>query len=560
MNARRFVARSIYLLTNRNFSGFGSSIQQDTSPVSSKLISEFLKSNHSSGNFNWATLTSTFGSIPLTQHIIESVLLQLKEPIYAKKALSFFHWCASDSNPSPFQHGPRSYCLMVHILVHAGFLRDAHALLESSINRNFSLVETIWDTYASVLPGSRVFDILVQTYVKLSMVAPAFDACKYVIERGFSPTLISFNELLCKAQRLSEFELAWKVFEYMLERRVYPNKTTYEVMVDLLCKEGSLNKVIDVVNKICGRKGGPPGTYVNVALVLRILRDGRLDEGMLLLKRMLQKDMVFDNIYNSLVIFAYCNNGNLSLAYEQHEDMVKRGTSTNAFVYTCFIGANSKEGNLEKSTHLFHEMISVGLRPYDETYNYLIVGCCSKKGRESEALYYCEKMINEGFLPDSFTCKVLFGSMGSNGDVNKANEMLTVMIDKGFVPDEKIYLQLIDGYGLIGDVNGVLKTYYEMEYRGLNLVTEVFNSLIRNLCACGVLNEAEKFLDILKKRGFTPNGLSYDMIINGYCEKGQMKNALYWYDDMQRSLLVPSGGVFMKLVEGVIVKRKKDVV
>jgi hypothetical protein len=65
------------------------------------------------------------------------------------------------------------------------------------------------------------------------MVAPAFDACKYVI----SPSLISFNELSHKAQRLSEFVIAWKVFEYMLGRRVYPNKTTSEVMVDLLCKK-----------------------------------------------------------------------------------------------------------------------------------------------------------------------------------------------------------------------------------------------------------------------------------------------------------------------------------
>ncbi|KAJ4817068.1 Pentatricopeptide repeat (PPR) superfamily protein [Rhynchospora pubera] len=556
MNARRFVARSISVLTKRHFS-ISNSTQQDATPISSShIISNFLKSTHDSTTCNWATLTTTFGPTPLTQPVIESVLLRLKEPVHARKALSFFHWCSSNSNPAPCQHGLRSYCLMVHILVRAGFLRDAHVLLESAIKRDFSLVETIWDTYELVLPGSRVFDLLVQTYSKLSMVMPAFDACKSVMERGFSPTLISFNALLRKAQRLSEFEIAWKVFEYMLERRVYPNKGTYEVMVDLLCKEGSLNKVTGVVNQICGKKGGPPGTYVNVALVLRIFSDGRIDQGMLLLKRMLQKDMVFDNIYHSLIIFTYCNNGHLSLAYEQHEDMIKRGTSANAFVYTCLIGANSKEGDLEKSTQLFHEMISVGLRPYDETYNYLILGCCVKKGREREALYYCEKMINEGFFPDNFTCSKFFGAIGSNGDVDKANELLGVMIDKGFVPDENIYLRLIDGYGLIGDVNGVLKTYYEMEFRSLNLGTEVFDSLIRNFCACGVLNQAEKFLDILRKRGLAPSAYLYELLIDGFCEKGGIKSALYWYDEMQRSLLLPSGDTFMKLVKGVIAKRK----
>jgi hypothetical protein len=48
-------------------------------------------------------------------------------------------------------------------------------------------------------------------------------------------------------------------------------------------QKSSLNKVIDVVNKICGRIGGPLGTYVNVALVLRILRYSRIDQGMLLI-------------------------------------------------------------------------------------------------------------------------------------------------------------------------------------------------------------------------------------------------------------------------------------
>jgi hypothetical protein len=84
-----------YLLAKRTISSSGSSIQQDTSPISSNLISNFLKSNHNSANCNWATFTSTFESTPLIQHIIDSVLLQLKEPVYARKALSFFYFLFS---------------------------------------------------------------------------------------------------------------------------------------------------------------------------------------------------------------------------------------------------------------------------------------------------------------------------------------------------------------------------------------------------------------------------------------------------------------------------------
>ncbi|KAJ3672686.1 hypothetical protein LUZ60_007407 [Juncus effusus] len=523
---------------------------QDISSLSSLQISNFLKSNH-----DWTALTKTFGSAPLTQPIVESVLFDLKEPVFAKKALTFFHWSASNSNASPFLHGPRSYCLTVHILVRAGLLSDARALIQSAIKKEFPLVETIWETYASIVPGSRVFDLLIQTYVKLSMVEPAFDACKFFTERGFSSNLITFNAILSKAVKSDKFDFAWKVFEYMFERRIYPNKSSYEIMVDLLCKEGSLNNIINIVEKIQGKKGDPPNVYINVALILKIFEENRIEQGILLLKRMSQKNMIFDNIYHSLLILAYCNNENISLACVQCEDMIKKGGKKNAFIYTCFIGAFCKNGDMNESINLLHEMISNGLKPYDKTCNYIIEGFCLKKGREFEALDFCEKMLKDGFLPDKLTCSSLFDAIGSIGEVKKANDLLTRLLYKGFKPTLEVYIKLINGYGSIGDFEGVIRFYYEMEFRGIVVNLEVFNSLIRNLCLCGDLNEAEKFMVIARKKGFNLSDFLFDLLIRGFLEKGEKKRAIYWYDEMEKIGLVPSGDTFMKLVKDVIVKK-----
>jgi len=47
------------------------------------------------------------------------------------------------------------------------------------------------------------------------------------------------------------------MYEYMLERGVYPNQRTVEIMVDVMCKEGSLRKMIDVLGRTHGKKCGP---------------------------------------------------------------------------------------------------------------------------------------------------------------------------------------------------------------------------------------------------------------------------------------------------------------
>ncbi|XP_020271259.1 pentatricopeptide repeat-containing protein At1g66345, mitochondrial-like [Asparagus officinalis] len=502
---------------------------------------------------NWDTLTSKFPSIQLTETLVEKVLLNLKEPMNAKKALTFFHWSSQDQN---FRHGLRSYCIVIHILVHAGLLTDAQALLESCIKKNLasehsriSVAETILSTYGLALPGPRVFDLLVQTYSKMRTVELAFDACCYLSDHGFCSSLISFNSMLRVAQRSDKNDFAWKVYEYMIERRVYPNQRTVEIMVDVMCKEGSLRTMTDVLSRI-RRKNCGPGVIVNLRLALRIFQEGRIEEGVMLLKRLLQKKLILDDVMNSLVIYGYCEMGKLELAYEFYDSMVKRGFSSNAFVHTSFIGAYCKDGRIEKAMRLMEEMESIGLKPYDKTYNFLMGGC-SRVGRLDDSLKLHERMLKKGFILDCSACSEIAGKLSEAGEVEKASELLTVLIDKGFVPNEEIYSKLMDGYGKIRKAQEILKIYYEMEHRGLTIGPLVQTSLIRNLCECGDLKEAEKFVNIIKEKSMTLNSCMFDAMIKGCCRKGEIKKALAFYDEMIQKELQPCANTFMILIRSM---------
>jgi len=81
----------------------------------------------------------------------------------------------------------------------------------------------------------------------------AFHVCRYMEEYGVCVTVVSFNALLHAVQRSEKCFLVWEVYEFMIRRRIYPNLTSLRIMVDALCKEGELQKIVDMLDRIMSR-------------------------------------------------------------------------------------------------------------------------------------------------------------------------------------------------------------------------------------------------------------------------------------------------------------------
>ncbi|TXG46351.1 hypothetical protein EZV62_028151 [Acer yangbiense] len=145
---------------------------------------------------------------------------------------------------------------------------------------------------------------------------------------GGSAVLVFF-----KFNKLQHYaSLVWSIYEHILQKRRYPNEVTIRTLINALCKEG------------------------------KVIEEERIEEGMVLLKRMLQKSMILDTISYSLIVCAKVNLGNLEYALEVYEEMLNRGFTSNSFVYTSFIGAYCREGNIEKANCLMQEMEKAGLK------------------------------------------------------------------------------------------------------------------------------------------------------------------------------------------------------
>ncbi|KAM0860748.1 hypothetical protein ACQ4PT_046345 [Festuca glaucescens] len=532
--------------------------------VTPQHISHYLAHNP---RVTWEALSASFpaAAAAAPDEHVDAVLLSLARnsasssssaETIAKNAHSFFHWSASSSS-SP--HSLRSYCLLVHLLSRAALIRHASVILQSAITRHSSsptshFLDAFFAAYedSGTAATTRGLHLLVHAYAELRLSEEALEACRYLARRGVTPSLPAFNAVLHAAQRTGRFRVAWEVFELMTLKRVYANQATVELVIGVLSREGALARTAALVERIHGKKCSP-GVVAHVALALWIFEEARTDQGILLLRRMLQRSIVFDDIAYSLIVHAYCDIGELKSAHEQWDDMVCRGCHPNAFVYTCLIRAHCREGGVSEAIQLLQEMLSKKLKPYDATYSHLITGCFRQE-RAEEGSEYFDKMLHEGLVPDIGTCNEILEALCGAGEVSKANELVTAMIDKGIVPGQDTYCRLIDGYSKVGDAQGVVKIYYEMEHMGLTCCTEVFTCLIRGLCQCGNPKEAEKFLSVMERKSLVPTSDMHDTLISSYCEKGNTKRALRLYDTMitRKDKLIPYADTFMTLVRRII--------
>uniref|UniRef100_A0A7N0TC40 Pentatricopeptide repeat-containing protein n=1 Tax=Kalanchoe fedtschenkoi TaxID=63787 RepID=A0A7N0TC40_KALFE len=448
---------------------------------------------------SWDILTNKLVGIQMTNSIIEKVLLELNQPADAKTALSFFHWSAQRRN---LRHSLQAYCITLHILVRSRMMKDAQALLESVLKSNEgSLAGALLSSYRITSSSHYVFDLLVRTYSRLRMLDRAFEVCCYLEENGITLGVTTFNTLIYVAHRSDRTSLAWSVYEHMFRTRTYPNEVTIRSMVNVLCKEGQMQKSVGILDRVQGKRCSPM-VIVNTSLVLSLVEEGRCQEGIMLLKRMLQKNMVPDCIAFSLTVHASVEAGNLDYAWEVFEAMVKRGFQANSFVYTSFIRAYILQQKFDEANRLMREMGEIGLLPYSDTFNNLIEGF-AKAGRNEESLNYCDGMVQMRLCPSCRAFNSMVQRLSETVHLNKANELLTRLTDNGFQPDELTYSHLISGFANAGDTAMSLQLYYEMKFRSLLPGESVLTTLIRGLQASGNLAEAEKLSKVRKDCSLT---------------------------------------------------------
>ncbi|KAK4602372.1 hypothetical protein RGQ29_011427 [Quercus rubra] len=402
---------------------------------------------------NWDILTQNFDSVRLNDLIVEKVLLELKEPTDAKRALAFFHWSAQRKK---FEHGNWSYCITIHILVQARLLTDARALLESVLKKNagshlrFSVVDSLLSSYKITVSTPFVFDLLVQAYAKLRMFEIAFDVCRYLEEHGFSSSLISFNTLIHVVQKSYQVPLVWKIYEHLIQNRTYPNEVTIRTMISALCKEGHLQKYVDILDRIHGVH----------------CKEGRIAEAHCLMKEMEDLGLKPYSECFDLLIEGCAKAGKLEESLMNCEKMLERRLVPSCWAFNDMVGKLSENGNVEQANAMLTILLDKGFLPDEITYSHLIEGY-GKKGEFHEVVKLYYEIENRSLSPGLLVYMSMIRSLCLSGKVEEAEKYLRIMKERSLAPTACIYETLIASHSKKGDRTRALHLQHEMFSLGL---------------------------------------------------------------------------------------------
>ncbi|KAK6923491.1 Pentatricopeptide repeat [Dillenia turbinata] len=331
---------------------------------------------------------------------------------------------------------------------------DAKALLESLVSNNsnnsskFMVVDTKLDTFKVCELTLLVFDLVVQTYSKLRMFEIGFNVYCYLEGYGCCLNVKTFNTLIYFVKKSDGYFLVWRIYEHMVNTRVYPNEEIMKSMVIALCKEGKLKQYIEVLDRI-HRNRCSPMMIVNTSLMFKMFEVGKVEKGLVLMKRLLQEKhhsrhhLLHIEPYNETfdyLITGYTRNGKLRETVMCCDEMTEGGLIT--------VEKISKAGDVKEANALLTHLLDRGFILDRVTYYHLMNGY----GREGEIqeilMLYCE-LENSSSNPG----QLAFSSLIKNLCHCKAEKYLMIMKTQSLDPSLCTYDSLITGHFLEGQQN-----------------------------------------------------------------------------------------------------------
>uniref|UniRef100_A0A7N2MSX5 Pentatricopeptide repeat-containing protein n=1 Tax=Quercus lobata TaxID=97700 RepID=A0A7N2MSX5_QUELO len=232
----------------------------------------------------------------------------------------------------------------------------------------------------------------------------------------------------------------------------------------------------------------------------------------------------------------------------------------NVKILNQLIALLSKLGKGKASWEVFNKFGDFGCVPNVDT-DYFTIEALSRRSMFGWAWSVCEKMLDEGSLPEnekvgkiiSWLCKgrkakdahsvylfakeknqitprssvnFLISSLCREDETVKlALEMLDDFSGEARKYAIKPFSTVIHGLCRMKDVDGAKQLLSKMITEGLPPGNVVFNSIISGYSKAGDLGEAIQIKKLMESRGLKPDVYTYTVIMSGYTNGGQMEEA-----------------------------------
>ncbi|KAL2936441.1 hypothetical protein RDABS01_011882 [Bienertia sinuspersici] len=205
----------------------------------------------------------------------------------------------------------------------------------------------------------------------------------------------------------------------------------YSVLVDGLCKEGYVDKALDLCN-FARRMGVRLNVVTYNSLFNGLCRQNCLIEAFRLFDSLERNNIIPSDITYGTLIDALIREGFLSDARQLFEKMIVKDIKPNTHIYNSLIDGYCKFGNVEEALRLLYDLENHSLRPESFTISAVIYGF-SLKGNMESALQFFLDMKGNGFSPDFLGFLFLVRGLCTKGRMEEARSIIREMLQNDSV-------------------------------------------------------------------------------------------------------------------------------
>ncbi|KAL4200074.1 hypothetical protein AMTRI_Chr03g54570 [Amborella trichopoda] len=330
---------------------------------------------------------------------------------------------------------------------------------------------------------------------------------------------------------------AEKVFECSI-RRPKLSVLEFNVMIKAYGNGKMYDKACDLIDLMEDRGVFPDKCTYNS--LVQILSCAELpDKAIYFVRKMQKEGFVNDCVPYCAVISSFARVGKTENAEDMYKEMVGFGVQPDVIVFGTLVNAFAELGCVKEATYYFDSMKSAGFSGNYVIYNSLIKLYTKVRYlHEAQEIFKLQKLSDEG--PDTYSSNCMIDLYSEQLMVSQAEEIYQSLKLKGEA-NEFSYAMMLCLYKKIGRFGDAVCIAREMH--GLGLLTDrlSYNNVIGLYASDGSLREAVETFNHMIKSGIEPDYFTFKslgmVLIKGGASKEAVNNLnSAWRKNPQESI------------------------
>ncbi|KAF3522369.1 hypothetical protein F2Q69_00048507 [Brassica cretica] len=255
------------------------------------------------------------------------------------------------------------------------------------------------------------------------------------------------------------------------------------------------------------------------------LEHGALDEGLDVLRRMAEEDLVWDD-FTCMSSLKLCSSlRDLELARQIHSRMVRLGFDCHDDVSGALINMYGKCGN-----PLYAQRVYNATKTLNIVLNTSIMDAYFQNKSYEEALNLFAKMENKEVPPNEFTFAVLLNSTAELSLLRHGDLLHGLVVKSGFRNHVMVGNALVNMYAKSGSIEDAWKAFSGMAFR--DIVT--WNTMICGFSHHGLGMEALEAFEEMMSAGEFPNRITFIGVLQACSHMGFVEQGHYYFNHLMK--------------------------